>query len=194
MTTLRMRCRLLPVDMGVRGLEHIKGMPSCRITGGPPMSREDCLGAIRAGAGLAMTQDADVLLLGALGHDGAALAEALTARDADPVELLAQFGGAALAALCGACLGAALMGTPLILDGTAALAAAVCLKRLCPPAGDWLLAGQAPESETAARLLSELGLGASLNIGLSFGAGAGALAALELMDLALALWRSAGKE
>ena len=115
------RCRLLPVDMGVRGLEHIKGMPSCRITGGPPMSREDCLGAIRAGVGLAMTQEADVLLLGALGHDGAALAEALTARDADPVELLAQFGGAALAALCGACLGAALVGTPLILDGTAAL-------------------------------------------------------------------------
>ena len=188
------RCRLMPVDMGVRGLEHIKGMPSCRITGGPPMSRENCLGAIRAGAGLAMTQEADVLLLGALGHGGAALAEALLAQEADPVALLAQHGGAALAALCGACLGAALAGTPLILDGTAALAAASCAKRLCAPAGDWLLAAQAPENKTAARLQSALGLGASLNIGLGFGAGAGALATLELVDLALALWRSAGKE
>ena len=68
------RCRVQGVDMGIRDFPLCKGVLSCRIangtgdiTQGPAMSRENCLSAIRAGAGLALVQEADILALGEMG-------------------------------------------------------------------------------------------------------------------------------
>jgi nicotinate-nucleotide--dimethylbenzimidazole phosphoribosyltransferase len=55
---------------------------------------------------------------------------------ADPLALLAQYGGADIAAMMGAILAARLASVPVILDGAAALAAGALAARLSPGGAD----------------------------------------------------------
>ena len=77
-------CLVQPVDMGIRNFTGCKGLISCRIRNGtadisqgPAMSRPSCLAAIRAGAGLAMVQDADILAAGEMGIGNTSTAAAV---------------------------------------------------------------------------------------------------------------------
>ena len=107
----------------------------------------------------------------------------------DPVDVLAKVGGLDLAALCGACLGGAAYRVPVLLDGMICTAAALCALRLCPAAGAALLASHL-SAEPAGRLLLEgLGLRPLIAAQMRLGEGSGAVAALPLLDLALAVYR-----
>ena len=70
------------------------------------------------------------------GHDRALLGPALDRHGAldDPLELLAALGGPDIAAILGVILAGRLAGTPIILDGIAAFAAAAVARRLRPDA------------------------------------------------------------
>ncbi len=227
------RCAVQPVDMGMLDFPGCKGMLSCRIRNGsgdislgPAMEREQCISAIRAGAGLAMVQEADILAIGEMGIGNttaaAALAsvlldlppEAVVGRGAglsdeglrrkravvaraiavnrpdpsDPVELLMKLGGLELAAMCGAFLGAALSRRPALIDGAVSAAAALCAVRLCPNAAAALLASHCSAEPMAGPLLRALGLRPLVAAGISLGEGGGAVAALPLLDLALAVY------
>ena len=109
---------------------------------------------------------------------------------ADPVGVLASVGGLDLAALCGLCLGGAFVRLPVLLDGFIADAAALCAVRLCPAAGDALLASHVSAEPGAKAILEGLGLSASLCAGLRLGEGSGAVMALPLLDMALAVYHS----
>ena len=181
-----------------------------------------------AGAGLALLQEADILLLGEMGIGNTTTAtavasvlldlppEALTGRGAglsdrgleqkrrvireaiavnapdpqDPIEVLCKLGGLDLAALCGACLGAAVKRTPVLLDGVITAAAALCAARLCPQARDAMLASHVSAEPAGRLLLRELGLHPLLDAGLRLGEGSGAVAALPLLDMALSVYNS----
>ena len=108
----------------------------------------------------------------------------------DPVDVLRKVGGLDLAGLCGLCLGGAYYRLPVLLDGFISCAAALCAVRLCPAAGDALLASHV-SAEPAARLLLEaLGRKAPVTAGLRLGEGGGAVAALKLLDTALSVYNS----
>ena len=109
---------------------------------------------------------------------------------ADPVGVLASVGGLDLAALCGLCLGGAFIRLPVLLDGFIADAAALCAVRLCPAAGDALLASHVSAEPGAKAILEGLGLSAPLCAGLRLGEGSGAVMALPLLDMALAVYHS----
>ena len=109
---------------------------------------------------------------------------------ADPVGVLASVGGLDLAALCGLCLGGAFVRLPVLLDGFIADAAALCAVRLCPAAGDALLASHVSAEPGAKAILEGLGLSAPLCAGLRQGEGSGAVMALPLLDMALAVYHS----
>ena len=109
---------------------------------------------------------------------------------ADPVGVLASVGGLDLAALCGLCLGGAFVRLPVLLDGFIADAAALCAVRLCPAAGDALLASHVSAEPGAKAILEGLGLSAPLCAGLRLGEGSGAVMALPLLDMALAVYHS----
>jgi len=118
-------------------------------------------------------------------------AAALNAPDRrDPVDVLSKVGGLDLAGLCGVCLGGALYRIPVLLDGLIATAAALCAVRLCPPAGDALLAGHLSAEPAARMVLEELGLQGPVAAGMRLGEGSGAVAALPLLDLALSVYQS----
>ncbi len=227
-------CRVQPVDMGIWDFAGCKGLVSCRIrngtgdiTRGPAMSREECLSAIRAGAGLAMVQEADILAVGQIGKGSETAAETVAAvmmdlpaasvtgwgaglsraalskkteridraiavnrPDAsDPLDVLTKVGGLNLAASCGAFLGAAACRRPVLIDGVASAAAALCALRLSPSAGAVMLASQLSPEPVGALLLEAIGLQPLLSADLSLEGGCGAVAALPLLDMALAVYR-----
>lgn len=102
------RCRVQGVDMGIRDFPLCKGVLSCRIANGtgdislgPAMSREDCLSAIRAGAGLAMVQEANILALGEMGIGNTTTAAAVTSvlLDLPPERLAGRGAGLSTAGL-----------------------------------------------------------------------------------------------
>ena len=108
----------------------------------------------------------------------------------DPVDVLSKVGGLDLAALCGFYLGAAYIRRPVVLDGLITYAAALCAVRLCPKAGDVLLASHCSGEPASRKALEALGLDPLIAAGLRLGEGSGAVAALPLLDMALRVYHS----
>ena len=99
---------------------------------------------------------------------------------ADPVGVLAAFGGFEHAALTGFILGGAALRTPVILDGMIAGAAALAAAALAPRAADCCLAGHRSAEPGHAAALDHLGLKPLIDLGLRLGEGTGALLALPV--------------
>lgn len=108
----------------------------------------------------------------------------------DPIDVLTKVGGLDLAALCGACLGAAGCHMPVLLDGVITNAAALCAVRLCPAVRDVLIASHVSQEPAAGLLLAALELAPVISAGLHLGEGSGAVLALPLLDQALAVYCS----
>ena len=108
----------------------------------------------------------------------------------DPISVLQTVGGLDLAGLCGLCLGGAYVRLPVLLDGLIADVAALCAVRLCPQAADALLAGHVSAEPGAQWVLQALGLRGMIQAEMRLGEGTGAVAALPLLDLALAVYQS----
>ncbi|GHE03918.1 nicotinate-nucleotide--dimethylbenzimidazole phosphoribosyltransferase [Defluviimonas sp. 20V17] len=105
---------------------------------------------------------------------------------ADPLAVLAAFGGREQAAICGAVLAARAARIPVILDGFICTAAAAVLHALDAGALDHCLVGHASAEPGHRRLLGVLGKKAVLDLGMRLGEGSGAAVALGVLRAALA--------
>jgi len=103
---------------------------------------------------------------------------------ADPVAVIAAFGGFEHGALAGFILGAAALRVPVILDGVIAGAAALAAAALAPDAIAACFAGHRRAEPGHAVTLSYLGLRPLVDLGLRLGEGTGALLALPLVQSA----------
>jgi nicotinate-nucleotide--dimethylbenzimidazole phosphoribosyltransferase len=101
--------------------------------------------------------------------------------------VLAELGGPDLATATGVLLGAAARRTPVLLDGPVGAAAALAARNLASPARFWCLLPDHGRHPTVTAVAEALGLTPWLDLGLELGEGATALAALPLVQLALAL-------
>ena len=111
----------------------------------------------------------------------------------DPIDVLTKVGGLDLAALCGFYLGAANSRRPVLLDGLITYAAALCAVRMCPGAGDALLASHCAAEPASQLALDALGLSPLILAGLRLGEGSGAVSALPLLDMALRVYHSGNR-
>ena len=107
----------------------------------------------------------------------------------DALDVLAKLGGFDLAGLCGVFLGGALCRIPVLIDGFPSAAAALCAARLCPAAKKAMLASHVSAEPGGALLLRELGKKPLIAAGMRLGEGSGAVAAMPLLDMALAVYR-----
>ncbi len=107
---------------------------------------------------------------------------------ADPLDVLAKVGGFELAGLCGLYLGGAVYRLPVVMDGVISAAAALCAVRLCPQASGAILASHVSAEPAGQALLAALGKKPLITAGLCLGEGTGAVAALPLLDMALAVY------
>ena len=104
---------------------------------------------------------------------------------ADPVGVLAAFGGFEHAALAGFILGGAALRVPVILDGMIAGAAALAAAALAPAAADCCVAGHRSAEPGHAITLDHLGLRPLVDLELRLGEGTGALLALPIVASAV---------
>ncbi|MFK3983599.1 nicotinate-nucleotide--dimethylbenzimidazole phosphoribosyltransferase [Micromonospora sp. NPDC050397] len=100
---------------------------------------------------------------------------------ADPLGVLAAFGGLEHAALTGFILGAAARRTPVLLDGVSAVASALVAAAFAPDAVGAMIAGHRSAEPGATAGLRKLGLEPLIDLGLRLGEGTGALLALPVV-------------
>lgn len=108
----------------------------------------------------------------------------------DPVDVLQKVGGLDLAAICGTFLGGALYGVPVIVDGFISSVAALCAMRLCPNAKKAMVASHVSAEPAGRMVLDQLGLKPLITAEMRLGEGSGAVAALPLLQMALAVYHS----
>jgi len=109
-----------------------------------------------------------------------------------PLEALSAMGGLELAVLAGACLEAATLRLPVLLDGFATSVAALAAVGIEPTVGELLFAGHRSAEPGHQIALLELGLEPILDLRLRLGEGSGALLALPTLEAAAALFGQMG--
>ncbi len=106
----------------------------------------------------------------------------------DGLSMLAAIGGLEIAAMAGACLGAAAARVPVVIDGFIATAAAAAAERICPGICDHLLFSHRSAEGGHALVLQAMGVRAILDLDLRLGEGSGAAIAMSVIQAALALF------
>lgn len=109
--------------------------------------------------------------------------------EADPLTILSTVGGFDIAGLTGICIGGAVFGLPVVLDGVISLTAALLAERLLPGVKEYLIPSHKGKEPAAALLLKELGLEAVIDGKMALGEGTGAVMMLGLLELSLSVYR-----
>jgi nicotinate-nucleotide--dimethylbenzimidazole phosphoribosyltransferase len=104
---------------------------------------------------------------------------------ADPIRMLAAFGGFEHAALAGFIIGAAALRVPVILDGVIAGSAALAACAIAPGAACCLIAGHRSAEPGHTVALDHLSLRPLIDLDLRLGEGTGALLALPIVQSAV---------
>jgi nicotinate-nucleotide--dimethylbenzimidazole phosphoribosyltransferase len=167
------RC-LVTGDMGIANTTASAAL-ICAFTGADPAA------ATGRGTGIdaaTYARKIDVVCRGLARH------HAVVSDPADPVGVLAAFGGFEHAALAGFILGGAALRVPVILDGVISGAAALAAAALAPAVTAACFAGHRSAEPGHAIALSHLGLSPLVDLGLRLGEGTGALLALPLVQSA----------
>ena len=113
---------------------------------------------------------------------------ALNAPDAaDVIDVLSKVGGFDIAAMCGAFLGAAASGKPVVIDGFISAVAALCAFRLCPQAVGYMIPSHASYELGYRLAMEELGMEPVLMLGMRLGEGSGCPLAFEILSAACAV-------
>jgi len=124
-----------------------------------------------------------------IAHKAAVISRALAlhAGDHAPLEWLRRVGGFEIAALTGACMAAAQIGMPVLVDGFIVSVAALAAVRLQPGVREWLLFGHRSQENGHGAVLDALSAEPLLDLGLRLGEASGAALAVPLLRLACAL-------
>lgn len=104
----------------------------------------------------------------------------------DPLSMLVAAGGTEVAYLTGIVIGAAVRRTPVVVEGVAALAAALVAYRVTDAVAGWILPAHADPHPAAEAALRYLGLTGLLDLGLEPGDGVATVLAASLLAAAAA--------
>jgi nicotinate-nucleotide--dimethylbenzimidazole phosphoribosyltransferase len=107
---------------------------------------------------------------------------------ADGLDVLGKVGGLDIAGMCGTFLGGAIHRIPILVDGFISAVAALCALRIAPGSRQAMLAAHVSAEPAARMVLEALDLKPLISAGLRLGEGTGAVAALPLLDMALAVY------
>lgn len=102
--------------------------------------------------------------------------------------ILCSVGGLDIAGLCGVCIGGAVYGIPVVLDGVISAVSALVAERLIPGVKDFLIASHKSREPAAAWILQELGVHPVIDGSLALGEGTGAVLMFGLLDTVHAVY------
>lgn len=103
--------------------------------------------------------------------------------------LLRELGGYDIAGMTGLFLGGALYHVPIVIDGLISSVAAALACEIAPSSRHYMLASHVSREPAGQKMLDYIGLKPLLTCGMSLGEGSGAIAALPLLDMALAVYQ-----
>ena len=106
----------------------------------------------------------------------------------DALNVLAKLGGFDIAAIAGIFLGGALHRVPVVVDGFISAVGALVACRLCPASSSAMLASHISAEPATQMVLDAIGLDPLICAEMRLGEGTGAIAALPLLDMALAVY------
>lgn len=108
---------------------------------------------------------------------------------AEPWRILETVGGLDIAGLAGVCIGGALFGVPIVLDGVISMAAALLAERLVPGTKQYLIPSHRGKEPAAGLLAEALDLEPVIDGEMALGEGTGAVMMLSLLEMALCVYR-----
>ena len=108
----------------------------------------------------------------------------------DAIDVLAKVGGFDIAGMAGMFLGGAALGVPVVIDGFISCVAALIAQRICPQAGDYMIASHVSKEPAANLILEALGKEAVLHGEMCLGEGSGAVALFPFLDMGVAVYES----
>ena len=103
----------------------------------------------------------------------------------DAIDVLAKVGGFDIAGMAGMFLG-----VPVVIDGFISCVAALIAQRICPQAGDYMIASHVSKEPAAHLILEALGKEAVLHGEMCLGEGSGAVALFPFLDMGVAVYES----
>lgn len=107
----------------------------------------------------------------------------------DPIDVLSKVGGLDIAGLVGVFLGGASNHMPVLIDGFISSVAALLAVKISPYARDYQIASHVSKEPASRMVLSELGLKPFIHAEMFLGEGTGAVAAIPLLNMALAVYK-----
>ena len=113
--------------------------------------------------------------------------------DANAFIILQSVGGYDIAALTGVCIGGALYGIPVVLDGVITQAAALLACRIKPDVKEYLFASHKGREIASSLMLDELGIKGVIDANMALGEGTGALMYISLLDIAVSVYKNAAR-
>ncbi len=106
----------------------------------------------------------------------------------DAVDVLSKVGGLDIAGMCGAFIGGAEAGIPVLIDGVISAVAALCAVSICPESKNYMLASHMSGEPAARFVFEKLGMRAPVCANMALGEGTGAVALMPLLDMAYAVY------
>lgn len=100
----------------------------------------------------------------------------------DPIDILAQVGGAEIGVMMGVVIGAAAERLPIVADGFISTAAAALAVAQCAQVRDYLFIAHLSEEQGHRALITYIGLEPILDLGLRLGEGTGAALAMHIIE------------
>ncbi len=108
----------------------------------------------------------------------------------DALDVLCKVGGFDIAGLTGVFLGGAALHIPILIDGFISAVAALLAVRLAPLASGYILASHRSGEPAGQMVLNKLGKEPFITAGMCLGEGTGAVAALPILDMAFAVYKT----
>ncbi|NLK68552.1 MAG: nicotinate-nucleotide--dimethylbenzimidazole phosphoribosyltransferase [Clostridiaceae bacterium] len=108
--------------------------------------------------------------------------------ETDAFDVLQKVGGFDIAGLCGVFLGGAIYGIPVVIDGFISAVSALIAARVSPKARDYMISSHVSAEPACKAVLESLQLSPIIHADMRLGEGTGAVAALPLIDMALAVY------
>ena len=119
--------------------------------------------------------------------------EKYTIKNADAFTILKTVGGFDIAALTGICIGGAIYGIPVVLDGVITMTAGLVAEKICPGVKDYFILSHKGK-EPASNIISEtLGLKPVIDSNMALGEGTGAVMMTSLLGDALCVYKNAAR-
>ena len=119
--------------------------------------------------------------------------EKYSLKTADAFTILSTVGGFDIAALTGVCLGGAIYGVPVVLDGVITMAAGLVAEKICPGVKDYLILSHKGKEPASEMISDALGLKPVIDGDMALGEGTGAVMMLSLLGDALCVYNNAAR-